>query len=109
MRPMSRAQRAAIGEAMVKAQGTHREPTPAQLTRIKTLKADFGKAVVTVHAVKRDTGHLWVTMMTHAGKSLWVFDENGHYLDRYTQLSLNVEGISDNPERPIALPETDSQ
>lgn len=85
---MTRAQRAAVGPAMAKLVGSHRDPTPEQRECVARLRRDFGKAVKSVRAVTPHNGYLPVVMTTGAGDAIWLFDTSGKYVTRYTQRAL---------------------
>lgn len=106
---MTRAQRAAVGPTGGRPLADGHQFTPAQNERVHGLKAAFGAKNVGTPRRLPITGYMLVPMMNGVGRSWWVFDDTGKYIERYTQLSLHMEGTHGDTTGPSTLPKTHSQ
>lgn len=92
MQRATRAQRAAIGDAAVRANNAPPRFTPAQHERLARLKADFGVKWVHPPQYMPYTGHMMVPMSNAIAKVWLIFDDDGKYVTRYNQTQPLFEG-----------------
>lgn len=88
MQRMTRAQRAAVGPGGGKPLVQPLAFTPEQNDRVARLKKEFGAKWVGTPRRIEGTHNMAVPMSNAISKSLWLFDESGKYLTRYTQRAL---------------------